>query len=114
VAYVSTAPPAVLDKLARHLEERYGCEVVAASGSLSDRERLLKDLDGMAGVEAYLTEIKAAAVDVVTRRGFEEGKTVFYCDNDPVGEGLDEELLRLAHEAVAESRTGGRSGGAGV
>jgi cyclic 2,3-diphosphoglycerate synthase len=102
VGYVSTAPPAVLDKLARHLEEEYGCEVVASSGSLSDRKRLGKDLDGMSGVEAYLTEIKAAAVDVVTRRGSEEGKPVLYCDNDPVGEGLDSELLGLAREAVAE------------
>jgi cyclic 2,3-diphosphoglycerate synthase len=101
VAYVSTAPPAVLEKLARHLEERYACEVVAASGSLSERKRLVKDLDGIAGAEAYLTEIKAAAVDVVTRRGAEEGKPVFYCDNDPAGEGLDEELLRLAREAGA-------------
>jgi cyclic 2,3-diphosphoglycerate synthetase len=100
VAYVSTAPPAVLDKLARHLEEDYGCEVVAASGSLSDRRRLSEDLDNMSGAEAYLTEIKAAAVDVVTRRGSEEGKPVFYCDNDPLGEGLDEELLRLAREAT--------------
>jgi cyclic 2,3-diphosphoglycerate synthetase len=57
----------------------------------------------MSGVEAYLTEIKAAAVDVVTRRGSEEGKPVFYCDNDPVGEGLDQELLGLAREAVANS-----------
>jgi cyclic 2,3-diphosphoglycerate synthetase len=110
VAYVSTAPPAVLDKLARHLEEQYGCEVVATSGNLSDRKRLVEDLDGMAGVEAYLTEIKAAAVDVVTRRGSGEGKPVLYCDNDPVGEGLDEALLRLAREA----RTDGRFGGAGV
>jgi cyclic 2,3-diphosphoglycerate synthetase len=108
VAYVSTAPPAVLDKLARHLEERYGCEVVAASGSLSDRRRLVQDLDGMGGVEAYLTEIKAAAVDVVTRRGSDEGRPVLYCDNDPVGEGLDEALLRLAREIA------GRPGGAGV
>jgi cyclic 2,3-diphosphoglycerate synthase len=104
VAYVSTAPPAMLDKLARHLEERYGCEVVAASGNLSDRRRLEKDLDGMSGAEVYLTEIKAAAVDVVTRRGSEEGKPVFYCDNDPLGEGLDEELLRLAREAGATGR----------
>ena len=109
VAYVSTAPPAVLEKLARHLEERYGCEVVATSGNLSDRKRLIEDLDDMAGVEAYLTEIKAAAVDVVTRRGSEEGRPVLYCDNDPVGEGLDEALLRLAREAGA-----GRSGAAGV
>ena len=101
VAYVSTAPPVVLAKLARHLEERYGCEVVATSGNLSDRRRLAADLDGMGEAEAYLTEIKAAAVDVVTRRGADEGKPVVYCDNDPVGVGLDEGLLRLAREAVA-------------
>ena len=101
VGYVSTAPPAVLDTLSRHLEEHYGCEVVAASGSLSDRKRLGADLEEMSGVEAYLTEIKAAAVDVVTRRGSAEGKPVFYCDNDPVGEGLDRALLGLAREAVA-------------
>jgi cyclic 2,3-diphosphoglycerate synthetase len=101
VAYVSTAPSAVLDTLSRHLEEYYGCEVVAASGNLSDRRRLGTDLQGMSGVEAYLTEIKAAAVDIVTRRGSAEGKPVFYCDNDPVGEDLDQALLALAQEAVA-------------
>ena len=101
VAYVSTAPEAVLGKLARHLEEDYGCEVVATSGNLSDRRRLEGDLDGMPPVEAYLTEIKAAAVDVVTRRGSEEGRPVLYCDNDPVGDGLDAELLALARRAVA-------------
>jgi cyclic 2,3-diphosphoglycerate synthase len=103
VGYVSTAPPAVLDTLSRHLEEHYGCEVVAASGNLSDRKRLGADLEEMSGVEAYLTEIKAAAVDVVTRRGSAEGKPVFYCDNDPVGENLDQELLGLARGAVANS-----------
>jgi cyclic 2,3-diphosphoglycerate synthase len=114
VGYVSTAPTAVLEKLARHLEEHYGCEVVSTSGNLSDRRRLAADLDAMAGAEAYLTEIKAAAVDAVTRRGAEEGKPVFYCDNDPVGEGLDGELLRVAREAVAASEAAGRSGTAGV
>jgi cyclic 2,3-diphosphoglycerate synthetase len=103
VGYVSTAPPAVIDTLSRHLEEHYGCEVVAASGNLSDRKRLGADLEQMSGVEAYLTEIKAAAVDVVTRRGSAEGKPVFYCDNDPVGEGLDRALLVLAREAVANN-----------
>ena len=118
VAYVSTAPGAILDKLCKHLEEGYGCEVVAASGSLSERRRLDLELEEMRGlgVEAYLTEIKAAAVDVITRRGAEEGKPVFYCDNDPViatglaaGEegSLDEALLGLAEKVVGES------GGAG-
>jgi cyclic 2,3-diphosphoglycerate synthase len=101
VGYVSTAPPSVLDTLSRHLEVHYGCEVVAASGNLSDRKRLGADLEEMSGAEAYLTEIKAAAVDVVTRRGATEGKPVFYCDNNPVGEGLDRALLGLAREAVA-------------
>lgn len=99
VGYLSTAPEAVLGKLSGFLEENYGCEVVGASGNLSDRKRLAEDLDGMGGAEAYLTEIKAAAIDVVTMRGSEEGKPVLYCDNDPVGEGLDGALLSLAREA---------------
>lgn len=123
VAYVSTAPRAVLEVLCRHLEERYGCEVVAASGNLSDRKRLAQDLKETRDlkVEAYLTEIKAAAVDVVTRRGAEEEKPVFYCDNDPVAlEGsddlLDGALLDLAEKAVAKfgNDTGGLIGPAGI
>ena len=102
VAYLSTAPPQILQKLSEHLEDEYGCEVVGASGNLSDRRRLAENLDGMKNVEAYLTEIKAAAIDVVTRRGSEEKKPVLYCDNDPVGDGLDEALLALAREALAE------------
>lgn len=106
VAYVSTAPATMLGRLSRYLEERYGCEVVAASGNLSDRRRLAEDLSGAAeaGVEAYLTEIKAAAVDMVTRKGAEENVPVVYCDNDPVpvaGAGLDEALLELARGAAA-------------
>jgi cyclic 2,3-diphosphoglycerate synthase len=123
VAYVSTAPGAVLSVLSRYLEERYGCKVVAASGCLSDRKGLARDLEGMrgAGVEAYLTEIKAAAVDVVTRRGAAEDKPVFYCDNVPVAvagyEGLlDEALLELAEKAVVRfgDRADGSIGSVGV
>jgi len=108
VAYLSTAPRTVLGVLSRYLETQYDCEVVAASGSLSDRKELARDLEGMRGlrVEAYLTEIKAAAVDVVTRRGAAEGKPVFYCDNDPVGlisrDDLDKTLLELATNAFSE------------
>ena len=123
VAYLSTAPEVVLETLCRHLEETYGCEVVAASGRLSDRKGLARDLKEMQGqgVEAYLTEIKAAAVDVVTRRGAEEGKPVFYCDNDPLAihdhEGtLDEAFLELTEKAILEfgGRERGPAGSAGV
>lgn len=108
VAYVSTAPPAVLPKLAGHLEERYGCEVVVSSGNLSDRQALARDLEAMRNLpfDAYLTEIKASAIDVVTRRGSEEGRAVLYCDNDPVPAGggealLDAALLALARDSIA-------------
>jgi cyclic 2,3-diphosphoglycerate synthase len=122
LAYLSTAPPAILGVLSRHLEERYGCEVVAVSGSLSDRKVLAGDLEEMrnSGVEAYLTEIKAAAVDMVTRVGAREEKPVFYCDNDPVAldgyDRLDEALLKLAEKVVAKfgDSTGGPPGPAGV
>lgn len=102
VAYVSTAPETMLGRLARYLESEYGCEVVGVSGALSDRRRLARDLDEMYEADAYLTEIKAAAIDVVARRGAEEGKPVFYCDNEPVGEGLDDALLGLARAATSE------------
>jgi cyclic 2,3-diphosphoglycerate synthetase len=80
--------------------------VVAASGNLSDRKRLAHDLTEArsAAPDAYLTEIKAAAVDVVTRRGAEEGRQVLYCDNDPMATGdenLDEALLGLARETIS-------------
>jgi cyclic 2,3-diphosphoglycerate synthetase len=118
IAYISTAPKVMLDLLSEHLEERYGCEVVAASGSLADRGALVRDLDKMRSreVEAYLTEIKAAAVDVVTRRAVAEGKPVFYCDNDPVGEGLDGELLKLAGRVLERFHRGGygQTGSGGV
>jgi cyclic 2,3-diphosphoglycerate synthetase len=110
VVYVSTAPPAVLEKLSRHLEEEYGCRVVAASGALSDRKRLAADLDEAGEADAYLTEIKAAAIDVVTRRGAEEGRPVLYCDNDPVGEDLDAALLELARGAFRGHEAGARGG----
>jgi cyclic 2,3-diphosphoglycerate synthetase len=108
VAYVSTAPDSVLRRLSRYLEEEYGCEVVGASGALSDRRRLAGDLDQMEEADAYLTEIKAAAIDVISRRGHEENKPVFYCDNEPLGSrghDLDDSLLSLARLAV--SRFGG-------
>lgn len=104
VAYVSTAPESVLPRLSRYLEEEHGCEVVGGSGALSDRKRLAHELEAMREPEAYLTEIKAAAIDVVARRGAEEGKPVFYCDNEPVGDGVDEALLGLARAATSEFR----------
>jgi cyclic 2,3-diphosphoglycerate synthetase len=102
LAYISTAPERVLSRLGLYLESEYGCEVVGASGALSDRRRLEEDLDRMDEADAYLTEIKAAAIDVVARRAGREGKQIFYCDNEPVGDGLDAALLGMARRATSD------------
>jgi cyclic 2,3-diphosphoglycerate synthetase len=60
--------------------------VVGISHSLSDRGKLQAELEGIAGkADVLLCEIKAAAVDVATRRALDAGLDVVYMDNVPVG-----------------------------
>ncbi|GAB4251071.1 MAG: 2,3-phosphoglycerate synthetase [Thermoleophilia bacterium] len=101
VALFSTAPPVQAPRLRRHLEERHGCEVVAFSGNLSNRRALVRDLENPAlhGAEMYLTEIKAAAIDVVAEAADERGLPVVFVDNlpmevAPAQEGALAELCR--------------------
>ena len=89
----------------RHLEVEHECEVVGVSHSLSDRGRLESELDDiMKGADILLCEIKAAAIDVATRRALDAGLDVCYMDNVPVGiDGADpaaaiERAARLATE----------------
>ena len=91
--------------LRQHLEGRYGCEVVAVSHALARREELRRDLEAANGIDALVVELKAAAVDVVTRWGVERGIEVVYLDNRPEtvdGDGPLDELLVEAAEAARE------------
>lgn len=91
--------------LRRHLEETYGCNVVALSHALARRDALRRDLDAAAGVDAVVVELKAAAVDVVTRWGMERGVEVIYLDNRPMtvaGDAPLEELLEDVAVVAAE------------
>jgi len=107
VFFATTAPEAVTTGLAPYLQDRYGCEVVATSSHLADREALRADLRAAPGFEVLLVELKAAAVDVAVRTATAEGARVVFCDNRPVA--VDEErdgrldvalrnLARLADE----------------
>jgi predicted GTPase len=93
VFFATTAPPLLLETLRAHLEETCGCQVVAASTALSDRAALRADLRAHAGsFDLLLTELKAAAIDVVAAAGAEVGVPTVLCDNEPVtlgGDGLD-------------------------
>ena len=87
----TTAPPEAADSITGHLQDEHGCEVVGISHSLSDRERLEKEIADIATqADTLLCEIKAAGIDVATRKAIDEGLEVVYMDNLPHGiEGDD-------------------------
>lgn len=99
VAYFGTAPTAAHPVLAAHLVEAYGLDVVHVSGNLADRRALRAELDGLTA-DAFLVELKAAAVDVVAEAGYARGLDVVLAANDvvPLSEerDLDGILLEMA------------------
>ena len=107
VAFFSTAPEAIHNRLRRHLAEEHGAEVVHVSGSLARREALQAELasDEVKAADLYLVEIKAAAIDVVAEQAAGRGVEVVFADNSvlPVaGEAdIDKELLALAESVGA-------------
>lgn len=111
VYVTTTAPPAAADSIQRHLEEEHGCRVAGVSHHLSDRAALNEDLEGMGDdVDLVLCEIKAAAVDVATRRALDLGKEVVYMDNVPMATGdktMKDIALQAADLAVERFETSG-------
>lgn len=109
VFFATTAPAAVLPKLAAHLEDVYGCEVVATSPHLSNRMLLREALSEAAGgFDVLLTELKAAAIDVVAAEGARAGVRTVLCDNVPVvvGKGDLQGLVDgVAEKAIALGET---------
>jgi cyclic 2,3-diphosphoglycerate synthetase len=99
-----TAPEAAGRTLAEYLTRAEGCEVLGISHNLSRRKELASDLGRARGAEVILTELKAAAVDVVGRFAREEGMEVVFFHNRavPVGgddlQGFFERMWRLAVE----------------
>jgi cyclic 2,3-diphosphoglycerate synthetase len=102
VFFATTAPAAILPTLSAHLEAEYGCEVVASSANLSNRSLLRADMAAAAGgFDLLLTELKAAAIDVVAAAGEEWGVPTLLCDNVPIA--VDGANLAAAIEAVAHA-----------
>lgn len=85
VLFATTAPDAIKDTLSDYLEKEYGCKIVGTTSHLSNRPLLKKDLEKYFGdVDIVLTELKAAAIDVVTKESLDLGLDVVFCDNIPV------------------------------
>lgn len=94
---VFTTGPAPVD----HLD----ADVVHVSRNLANRAELREELEQI-DADVYLTEIKAAAIDVVAEAAAEGGADVVFAENEVVslpGEpDLDEQLLALGEAAVAQ------------
>jgi cyclic 2,3-diphosphoglycerate synthase len=106
VAFFSTAPEAIHDRLREHLEQEHGAEVVLVSGNLARRAELREDLDSAAEADVYLVEIKAAAIDVVAESAESRGLPVVFADNAvlplPGEPDLDEHVRALADAIAGE------------
>jgi cyclic 2,3-diphosphoglycerate synthetase len=102
VAFFTTADEAAHAGFAEHLAEEHGADVTQVSGSLADRVALAEELESV-DADVFLVELKAAAIDVVAEGGRERGIEVVLAGSDVESTGeldLDEELLRLADEAL--------------
>jgi cyclic 2,3-diphosphoglycerate synthetase len=108
VAYFTTALPEALDPLVRHLEREHGAEVVLASSDLARRPALEEAVRKAShDADVFLTEIKAAAIDVVAEAAEAAGKRLVFCDNEPVpvdGSDLARRVGELAARCEAEFR----------
>jgi cyclic 2,3-diphosphoglycerate synthetase len=83
VAYFTTAAPRALPALTAHLAQVYGAEVVVACADLARRQALAKAaVRAQAEADVFLTEIKAAAIDVVAEAATGAHKELVFCDND--------------------------------
>ena len=96
-----TAPQAMTGAISTHLEKTYGCVVQGVSTHLSNRPLLREDLARFEQLkpDAVVSELKAAAVDVVTAWAVDKGFEVVYIDNEPIstepGVSLEEEVLKV-------------------
>jgi len=103
VAFFSTAPESAHELFADHLAAEYDADVVHVSGALADRAKLRSELERV-DADVFLVELKAAAIDVVAEAANERGVEVVLAGSDVLavdGQDLDEELVRLAAEALA-------------
>ena len=105
IAYFTTAAPAAHEALARALREEHGAASVVVSGNLALRPALVEEV-GRIDADLYLTEIKAAGIDVVAEAGAARGVDVVLATNDVVSvpgqPDLESEILALAETARAE------------
>lgn len=105
VAFFTTAAPESLPALTAYLREALGAEVVAASAALADRPALAESCRlAQHEAEVFLTEIKAAAIDVVAEAAVTAGRELVFCDNEVLSVAGDELTPTLLAQARLAQR----------
>lgn len=108
VFLATTALRTANQRIISYLENQFSAKVVGVSNSLAKRKLLREDLQRAQQADVILTELKAAAVDVVTDIGLSLGKQVIYYDNEPKslpGINLEQIIVDLAQRAVKNWQT---------
>jgi cyclic 2,3-diphosphoglycerate synthetase len=101
IFYATTFSSLVREKIRNYLEERFQCEVVGISTNLSQRDLLKKEISLYEDrITAVLTEVKAAAVEVVTKFALERGVRIVYVDNVPESVGGDGSLEEVSMDVL--------------
>jgi cyclic 2,3-diphosphoglycerate synthetase len=102
VAFFSTATPASADLLAEHLRDVHDADVTFVSTDLAGRAALRDAVAAAADrADVFLTEIKAAAVDVVAEAAARLGKELVFCDNEPVA--VDDHDLAVVVDGLVDT-----------
>jgi cyclic 2,3-diphosphoglycerate synthetase len=100
VAFFTTAPQQAEAGLRAHLEAEHGAHVVMVCGDLARRPALKEAVTKAArDADVFVTEIKAAAIDVVAETAQAAGKRLVFCDNEPLA--IDGGDLTAEVEALA-------------
>jgi len=66
----------------KYIEKKYDCEVVGVSGSLSEKQKLQKDLKKLDRADIFVSELKAAAISIGAKEAQKKGKPVVFLDYD--------------------------------
>ena len=106
VAVFTTAPAALHDALARELSSRYGARIESVSGALADRPALRAAIEA-SRAEIFLTELKAAAIDVVAEAAVDRGVELVLLANEPVALDGSDAVVRLLATLVREATATG-------
>ncbi|AFK21763.1 2,3-phosphoglycerate synthetase [Pyrococcus sp. ST04] len=96
-AFVATTSWESARKISEELN-RLGLEIVAFSGNLANRRKLMEELK-KASYDTMIVELKAGAVDVAVRDALSKGKKVVFLDNEP--RNIDGKSLATAVKDLA-------------